>query len=54
MAWKVVLFVCFVASCTAFEDKTVVEYLRDNGYNKFLDALNTAGLTGTLDGTGMY
>ena len=37
-----------------YEDKTVVQYLQDNGFSVLSKLINDAGLTSTLSGSGTY
>ncbi|XP_053398620.1 transforming growth factor-beta-induced protein ig-h3-like isoform X2 [Mercenaria mercenaria] len=51
---KILIFSCLVVVGLGFEDKTVTQYLADNGFTTLSAALSTAGLSSALDGSGPY
>lgn len=49
---KFLVLICLFSASFAFEDKTVVQYLADNGYSQLVGALNATGLIPALVGSG--
>ena len=47
-------FVALLGVAVAYEDKTVVEYLRDNNYTVISKLLNDAGLVTALSSSGKF
>lgn len=50
------LFACAIllSSVSAFEDKTIYQWLQDNGFNTLSSLLNSSGLAPVLSGSGMF
>lgn len=51
---RVLILFCLASLVLGFEDKTVTQYLADNGFTTLTGALQSTGLASTLDGSGMY
>lgn len=51
---KLFITLCLLGLTYAYEDKTLVQYLADNGYSVLVGALNSTGLVPALAGTGPF
>lgn len=50
--WKAIVFVTLFCLANGFEDKTIVQWLQDNGYTTLSSTLAANGLDTALSGSG--
>jgi len=50
--WRAIALLCLIGLARGFEDKTIVQYLADNGFVTLSSALTAEGLDTALSGVG--